>query len=433
MADEAPANSAMNELDVARAIADGRLTSPQRYENVWLFAIRITGTGYAYRPRHDEFVFRPPAKYLNEEFLARCNGMAVIYRHPDKALLDGKEFAERTVGSIFVPYIAGDEVWGIAKVYDDEAAEKMAAGELSTSPAVFFRDLSVNQKMTLENGAKLLVEGEPTLLDHVALCERGVWDKGGAPSGIRADDEGANNVTENTKDDPADEGASSDTNKKLDAIMDAVGGLCKRMDAVEAKENERSAAADKAKKDAEEEERRKGEAERLAADADIRKRIDEVAAMVKPIPDDDHAMLADEWTRADEAFSSLGEKTPRPMPGELASAFRRRATRGLQKWSSRWKDVDLSTQAFPDGAAFDQVADQVRADALSMSRSPSTAPNGGLRMVAKNVNGHIHNEFFGDPNAWMNRFAGAARQKVKSIGFRDSEGRWRQVAGTSSN
>ena len=26
---------AMNELDVARAIADGRLASPQRYENVW--------------------------------------------------------------------------------------------------------------------------------------------------------------------------------------------------------------------------------------------------------------------------------------------------------------------------------------------------------------------------------------------------------------
>ena len=38
-----------DELGTARMIADGRLTSPQRYKNVTLWAMRITGTGVAYR------------------------------------------------------------------------------------------------------------------------------------------------------------------------------------------------------------------------------------------------------------------------------------------------------------------------------------------------------------------------------------------------
>lgn len=429
--------ASMNELDVARAIADGRLTSPQRYENVWLFAIRITGTGYAYRPKHDEFVFRPPAIYLNEEFLARCNGMTVAVKHPPKAVIEnGEEYSELNVGSIFLPYIAGDEVWGVAKVYDKDAAEKMLAGELSTSPAVFFRDLSVNQKMTLENGAKLLIEGEPSFLDHVALCARGVWDKGEEPSGIRSDSAKEQTMTEEEMAAKKKADEEVEANKKnsalLQKISDGLGGLCKRMDAVEESEKKR-AEADKVRKDKDDEEvrRRAGDPVQLAADeakakadaATLRKRIDEVAAMVKPIADDDHARLADEWARADEAFSVLGKQTPRPIPGETAPVFCRRVTRMLKEWSPRWKDVDLSTQAFPDDAGFAVIAEQIRADALAMGMSPATAPNGGLRMITRTVNGHIHNTFVGEPNAWMRQFAGTGR-KVKSIGFRDSEGRW---------
>jgi hypothetical protein len=415
----------MNELDVARAIAAGQLTSPQRYENVWLFAIRITGTGYAYRPKLNEFVFRPPDKYLNEEFLARCNGMAVIERHPEKSLLNAEEYADKSIGAIFLPYIAerggianpsGDEVWGISKVYNNEAAARMEAGELSTSPAVFFRDLAVNQKLTLENGAKLLVEGDPSLLDHTALCERGVWDKGEEPSGIRSDDEsGERQMTEKS----AEEGA--DVAEKLDKIADALSSLHKRMDTVEESEKKR-VEADKARKDAEEDaQRQRGDPERLAADAakakadadDIRKRIDEVAAMVKPVPDDDHAKLADAWTRADEVFASLGKQTPRAIPGETAAQYTRRVTRVLQPWSQTWKDADCSSQAFADDAAFGIVSGQVHSEALKHASDPATAPAGGLRTITKTVNGHIHNTFVGDPNSWMAQFAGPVKQKAK--------------------
>ena len=174
----------MNELDIARAIADGRMTSPQSYENIWLFALRITGTGVSYRPELDEIVWRDPARYLNGDFLDRCNGLQVIWEHPPGDALDQSEFEKRTLGAIVLPYLMQDEVWGIAKIYDVDAAEMMLDTQLSTSPAVVFRDPSVNEYRELGDGTHLLIEGEPSLLDHLAVCELGVWDKGGEPTGI---------------------------------------------------------------------------------------------------------------------------------------------------------------------------------------------------------------------------------------------------------
>ena len=46
----------MNELDAARAVRDGELPSPHRFENMALFAMRITGTGAAYRRGDNNFV-----------------------------------------------------------------------------------------------------------------------------------------------------------------------------------------------------------------------------------------------------------------------------------------------------------------------------------------------------------------------------------------
>jgi 8-oxo-dGTP pyrophosphatase MutT (NUDIX family) len=178
----------MDEMGVAQAIANGLLTSPQRYDNVWLFAIRITGTGVAFRHKHDEFVWRDPALYLTEEFRQRCNGLPVIMEHPKKGFLNSKEFTDRIIGTVMLPYLNGEDVWGIAKIYDDEAATMMREEQLSTSPCVVFRDPTVNNKVELEDGSKLLIEGKPSLLDHVAVCYNGVWDKGLGPTGVQNDE-----------------------------------------------------------------------------------------------------------------------------------------------------------------------------------------------------------------------------------------------------
>jgi 8-oxo-dGTP pyrophosphatase MutT (NUDIX family) len=294
----------MNELGVARAIAGGRLTSPQYYENMWLFAIRITGTDVAYRNTIDEFVVRKPENYLNDEFLARCNGLSVVYRqrsgkdkgfHPKGALLNSEEFSDRVVGAIFLPYISGSEVWGVAKIYDEACASDMDEKQLSTSPAVFFRDVSVNSKMQHESGSTLLIEGNPTLLDHVCICEAGVWDKGGEPTGVRSEARGDSAMAEEDvkkdaeehEDKKADADAGHQLDKTLSHIADTVGKMAdhlgdlhKRMDSIEENFTKKDAKRkDAAKKDEDEEEDKKADdeddAKRLAADAKKKKDSEE--------------------------------------------------------------------------------------------------------------------------------------------------------------
>ena len=154
-----------------------------------LLAIRITGTGLAYRSSIGENVWRDPSLYLNQEFLNRCNGLIVIMDHPETAVLTSKEFKDRAVGSIILPYIKGDEVWGIAKIYDKDAMIEISEGEVSTSPSVVFDNTAGNITLTTENGEPLLIEGVPFLLDHIAIVtkargSKGVWDKGGDPAGV---------------------------------------------------------------------------------------------------------------------------------------------------------------------------------------------------------------------------------------------------------
>jgi hypothetical protein len=179
------------ELDVAKKIMLGA-PSPQRIGNSWLFDVRITGTGISYRDSIDEYVYRPPQEYLTDEFLDRCNGLPVIFDHPEKGMLNTEEWRNRIIGTIILPYISEQEdewhkdgdVWGIARIFDADAAELMLQTHISTSPAVTLAE-SGNTIVLTEDKRPLLIEGKPQLLDHLAVCEAGVWDKGAPPRGIR--------------------------------------------------------------------------------------------------------------------------------------------------------------------------------------------------------------------------------------------------------
>ena len=180
---------AKTETDVAKLMSQDLLASPQMYANIGLFAIRITGTGLAFRSSIGEHVWRDPSLYLNDEFLQRCNGLMVIMDHPETQVLTTEEFNKRAVGSIMLPYIKGDEVWGIAKIYDKDAINEICEGDISTSPAVVFDETAGNITLTTENGEPLLIEGVPFLLDHIAIVtkargSKGVWDKGGDAAGV---------------------------------------------------------------------------------------------------------------------------------------------------------------------------------------------------------------------------------------------------------
>jgi 8-oxo-dGTP pyrophosphatase MutT (NUDIX family) len=183
-----------NELSVAKAIRDGQLTSPQEYENITFFDVRVTGTGEAYRGMkkdekgnvlyEEEYVWRDPSLYLNPEFLERCNGLPVILEHPETSTLTTEEYRTRTIGALTLPYVKVEEVWAIARVQDSAAAKIMTEQQLSTSPAVSWNDPSGNVSGKMKDGTNFLIETKPSLLDHLAICWQGVWDKGGESQGV---------------------------------------------------------------------------------------------------------------------------------------------------------------------------------------------------------------------------------------------------------
>ena len=179
--------------DVADAIADGRKASPQQFGNSALVALRITGTGVAARPRHDEFVHRASEVWLTERMKRRCLGLPIVLEHPESGTLDADSFRASVVGIVVVVYARSDELWAIGRFFDGALADEISRpdGRLSwdTSPAVAFLP-GETTKLQLADGSTLLVEGEPTHIDHLALVTSdageagGVWSRGIVNTGI---------------------------------------------------------------------------------------------------------------------------------------------------------------------------------------------------------------------------------------------------------
>jgi len=451
-------------------MAAGDLVSPQRYANLTMFNIRITGTGLSYRSGIKEHVWRDKSIYLNQEFLERCNGLPVIFEHPGTRTLNTKEYVDRNIGSVFIPYIKDDEVWAIVKVWDEHAAKIMAENQLSTSPCVVLT--GEDQKIKLRNGNKLLIEGKPRLLDHIAVCFVGVWDKGLPPSGVStaekelvmADDDKAAALEAARKTDEAKAKADAEEKEKADkarfdsyfaSFADSIKDSVKQTvsDAWDAKEKEK---ADKAKADADEKEkadarakmdaaeREKADAEAKAkadaeakakADAEekekadakakadaaeletLRKSVADVASKLpRQMTDADYAAMADSQVKADRVYLMHGGKAPRPLDGETLIAYRRRLATGLKQHSTAWKDIDLKVIA--DDAAFANIENTIYSDAEQAGLHPADMGEDFLREIkSQDSTGRTISTFVGRPSAWMSQFAAPKRQLV---GIRNS-------------
>ena len=174
-----------NETEVIEKLKRGELDSPVRFGPLWLFKMRVTGTGVAYRPDHNEWVYRPPRYYLTEKFLNRVNGLPVLTGHPKVGPVSGEEYHARSIGILVHPWIDGEEVMGIAKIYDDDDAAWIVNHLTSTSPSVTFGPGKAGGELVdLENGEKLFIEGDPFYVDHLAVVQNGVWDKYDGSNGI---------------------------------------------------------------------------------------------------------------------------------------------------------------------------------------------------------------------------------------------------------
>jgi Uncharacterized protein conserved in bacteria (DUF2213) len=453
----------LTDREVAEAIRDGELPSPTVFGDYWLFDVRVTGTGPAYRDSLDEWALRDPKTWLTPEFVDRCNGLPVIDGHPDGAGLNSEEYRERAVGNVVLPYIKGDEVWGIAKIFDADMATLMQTTHRSTSPGVTPPKGSVATE--LNDGTKVLDEGLPLNLDHLAVCEAGVWDKDGPPTGIRLDarkdltvaDESEELKKEKARADAA-EAELADMKRADDARKDAEEKA--RKDKEESDKEELEAAekekADKAKKDKarkdwetkkdseseEEFEKRqdcrmdgesdeefedrkrdrkakKDAAKQEAIDADrgtkeikdsrtvtelqeiVERQGRQLAALSQPPSLEDADRVAKAWTRADALFQSLGEPTPQPMHGESPIRYRRRLANALRPFTDSWKSyVFHDSQQAQD---FDAVENLIYGEAQAHAKKVIVDKPGFLREIkGKTALGRDQISFIGDHRtAWL--------------------------------
>lgn len=472
---DAIARLSLDELGVARYISEGKFTSPQRYCNIWLFSIRITGTGVAYRRGRGEggtgeFSFRPPAEWVTDEFLQRCNGLPVVLDHPETPVLDSEEFAKRIVGTVFLPFVRGDEVWGVAKIFDQATAEMLVDKQWSTSPGVLSDETEV---LPLQSGETLLYEGKPFLLDHIAICENGVWDKYGGPTGVDTTlTEGNMAETEDRRDEERQDAEKVETVRNVDdkkdvALMadkkdgdersldDLYSKLEKLIGLVEGSKADKKDAAceadkkdaacdvdefvpgepldvesdkkDESKEEAKEHEKEGGkkaneelegerkEEKRLEKDkkdaaADyasemdaIRRKLDALDGRTRELTDEERNEISDAQMRCDSVAHAFGESAPRPLSGEGALAYRRRAVSKFQSHSSEWKDASLSKL---DSAVFAIAERQIYADAEKAARRPAVAADAPLREVKKRDDaGRVITTFIGaSPKSWMSDF-----------------------------
>ena len=440
-----PESNDINELDIMKAIRDGRLPSPQQFGKLYLFDIRISGTGFA--TRHEtEIACRSPQDYLSDEFLERCQGLPVIWEHPEEKLLDTESFREQSIGTIVLPYVKSDEVWGIARIYDAEAAELMATEQLSTSPAVTLGDNSFKT-------GNVLIEGSPQYLDHVAVCRVGVWDKGGAPMGVRSNmvksDSIEVHMDENT------EVSMADILAAIQGVNAKVDTMSTRMDSLEAKADAKhdlphnKIADDDDKADKKEDDDDKcdddkadklevvkgiehckedakkeddcmdSKADTARADAvkiaDLERRLKAFEDQNK-VSDEDRADMIAAQSKADSLAMALGDTASRhPVAGETAFAFRKRMAANFAKYSDKFKAVNIT--AIADKELFSPIEDAIYADAASYAKAPPAMP-GMLREVKERMNGREISSFVGDPSAWMDPFANGVRYKG---GFRTTQ------------
>lgn len=452
--------SAKTEFDYAELIRQDLLPSPQMYANVMLLAIRITGTGLAYRSSIGEHVWRDSSLYLNDDFLKRCNGLIVIMDHPETAVLTSKEFKDRAVGSIILPYIKGDEVWGIAKIYDQDAVNTILTEEVSTSPSVVFDQTAGNTTLTTENGEPLLIEGVPFLLDHIAIVteargSKGVWDKGGEPAGVLLTNQEVSEMTDNKVEPKAD--AQGD---KLDAILSALSSMSVRIDEMEKNlpAPPLVTAADKKRKDEDakmddDDEESESEAKKsMERKMDSKKRKDEdmeekhmeskkmrkdddeddmkkakkdaegsdmgeekmPAGEMKPDDDakkDEEAMKMDEaaaeyadaQAKCDSVLAAFGKSASRPLQGESLMAYRKRLLRGLQAYSDSYKDINLAT--IKDAKLLELAEKQIMNDAMTAARTSSHVPGDQLIAIqSRDSSGRTITKYRGSMEAWLGDF-----------------------------
>ncbi|MDF7674751.1 hypothetical protein PT277_05365 [Acetobacteraceae bacterium ESL0709] len=392
----------MTQDEVARFMADGIFTSPSWFLNGCLFAMRISGTNFAIREgpdgKTDELAFRDPALWTSQRMLEAANGLPVIMQHPETASLTDRSFAEQIVGTVIYPFVRQNELWGIARILNRPLAEELAHHQWSTSPGVITG--RVSGISLRKNGGFFNYENMPFLLDHLAICEQGVWDKGQAPSGIDIDAGLFGNGADYMDDeiDPiADQVISPHHNPDegvqvkhddmddaaLVAALDKMTGLKELMASLtkDGKGISDIDLASLARKlfsvlgglDKDRKEPDHNPSDDKNSDTERLKQLnDEIEALrqrTTPLSDDENNEISEITAKADAVAVATGTIVPRHIAGETPMAFRRRLAKQFLQFSRTQRGADLSTLSDQN---FEIAERQIYADALHYQPAQSS-------------------------------------------------------------
>lgn len=151
-------------------------------DDYFYMPVRITGSGYNIRKNRDDEIIladRNQAEFFSPAFIEHCKSLPIIVNHPDdKDMLHSENLQDNAIiGNTIDAFIKGDELWGIARIYDKTLLSKIAQGLIkSTSPGV---------RIVYANDSDPIVNTEiPYDINHLAFCEKGHWDKDGQSIGF---------------------------------------------------------------------------------------------------------------------------------------------------------------------------------------------------------------------------------------------------------
>jgi hypothetical protein len=214
--------------------------------------------------------------------------------------------------------------------------------------------------------------------------------------------------------------------EKLDNILKGLDSLGKRMDAFEKKPVEKDDSDDertaKSYPPSDMNPLNSGEdpdaprplgadsrADSIRADAEEIEHFKKENGVTRAVAAD--SVLAHIQSDADRAASAWGKSAVHPWDGERIIAYRRRTAREHQAHSPAWKDVDLARLS---GQALRNATAQIFADSIAASSSPAIYGE-TLREVRRRDpdTGHLIKEYYGEPRAWMQQFAGGPPRLAK--------------------
>jgi len=404
----------MNELTLAKKIASGELPNLQRYNNHLLVAVRVTGTRAAWQGGLNEFIYRKPEYYLNDDFLKLCAGAAVIFEHPktDTQFLNSDEFESRIVGTLFYPFIVGDQVNAIARINDETAIKLLENGTIkTTSPAVA---VYASEPAKLTDGRTILIEGEPVCVDHIALLiDPGVWDKSLTNlTGILSNNEGKKMSEESKEYEDDDVEAASEEEKTDDPVIAFLKKMASEQQSKD--EENKKMFADILARVSAVESMEKAETVIPRVDA-VESGLADVRDKLPPeLKDDEKDEMAELEYQAHSLGSQLGIDTAKLRAGGLytLSSYHRRVLDIMKPFTTKSKGINLdSVFATQDKTVIAAVHGQIWDEATHAAKNPiSIAGERSRQVTERTLAGHTTiKSVGGSPDELMRSIAVPAR------------------------